>query len=102
MDSATFIQLVLASLLGAGGVSGLLNAIQAFRSRRNASKEATALPSTESGLLNAYLKTELIRLRNRSEARHAEDEEFIEILERHIWEGKPPPPPSRPKKKPLI
>jgi hypothetical protein len=104
MDAATWTQLVLGSLLGAGGLAGVFNAIAALRARKKGAPgaETDARVEADTQGFAAYLRAEVRRERAAGNARVDNvqkkldaAEEFIDVLETHIWKTTGQAPPAR-------
>lgn len=115
MDYNRTIEIILTGLLGSGGIAAVVSAIRAKRSRdagqsSNEKVVTSQIPITTHAplgtpdweALTRYWQGELLALRaeftahrQQCAAMAAEDAEYIDLLEAHIWQGKPPPPPKR-------
>lgn len=104
VDAATWTQLVLGSLLGAGGIAGVLNALVAWRNKKKGAPgtETEARVEADDKGFAAYLRAEIRREREAGKRRVDNvqrkldaAEAHIEDLETHIWMKYPPPPPVR-------
>jgi hypothetical protein len=109
MDTET-LRVILASILGGGGLAGLITAVRAKASKKGGQPKtegvAVAAQSPDWAALNNYwkrelsvLRLELARTRQMADERAERDERYIDQLESHIWQKLPPPPPARDKGK---
>jgi len=103
-NTQNWTQLILGLLLGAGGLTGFLNAIAALRNRKagTPSTETEARVVADDEGFSAYLRAEVARERAAGDARVNNiqrrldfAEEYINEMEQHIWLHNPPPPPVR-------
>lgn len=115
MDYNRTLEIVLTALLGSGGIAAVVSAIRAKRARDAGLSHDekvvtsqiplathTTLGTPDWEALTRYWQGELQLLRQEFSmhraacaAEKAEDSEYIDQLEAHIWQGKPPPPPKR-------
>lgn len=104
MDAATWTQLVLGALLAGGGLTGLVNAVAAWRNKKRGAPEVEteARVAADEKSFAAYLRSELRRVQRAGDARvdNVQErldaaEEYIDDLTEHIYMQKPPPPPAR-------
>lgn len=104
MDPATWTQLILGALLAGGGLTGLINALVAWRQRKAGvpHNETDARAEVDEKSFSAYLRREVSRVR--AEGNRRVDnvqrkldlaEQYIEEQQDHIWRQLPPPPPPR-------
>ena len=103
-NTQNWTQLILGLLLGAGGLTGFLNAIAALRNRKAGTPgtETEARVVADDETFSAYLRSEILRERAAGEARVNNvqkkldaAEEHIDALEVHIWKTTGQPPPAR-------
>jgi hypothetical protein len=107
------IQLITTVIFGSGGVIGGLSLLKARKAQKaGAPGDETLAQQTVPNwdALTAYYRQEIEDLRGdlkrelhsvRGQVEHLEklrelDGVYIDALESHIWQGLPPPPPSRP------
>lgn len=114
MDYNRTLEILLSSILGGGGLVGLLNWNKARKSKKRgvsaderiAVSQATTPPinlgTPDWEALTRYWQKELERTRDEfrkfrifTDRQHRLDAEYIDALEAHIWQGNPPPPPAR-------
>lgn len=115
MDYNRTLEILLSSILGGGGLVGLLNWNKARKSKKRGvsadervavSQAAPPLPvalgTPDWEALTRYWQKELQQVRDEyrkyrvnAERQHKLDTEHIDVLESHIWQQKPPPPPTR-------
>lgn len=107
------LQLIVSILFGGGGVVGLVSILRARRAKERGipdteERAVSAGPSWDA--LTTHYQKELETLRGdlknelegerrritRLERLRELDSQYIDALESHIWQGKPPPPPPRP------
>lgn len=107
MDPDRTLETVLTTLLGGGGLAGLIAAWKAYKSKKEGVSadegEVIRTQAIEIGTppdLIKYWKAEIqavrleyARYRTRAERLNRWYEARIDELEGWIWEGKPPPPP---------
>jgi hypothetical protein len=103
-NPAQWTQLILGLLLGAGGLTGFLNAVAALRNRKAGTPgtETEARVEADEKDFAEYLRREVRRERadgdrrvDNVQRRLDSAEVYIEALEQHIWMKYPPPPPVR-------
>ena len=103
-NTQNWTQLILGLLLGAGGLTGFLNAIAALRNKKAGSPgtETEARVVADDETFSAYLRAEILRERADGDARVDNvqrrldaAEEFIDVLEAYIWKSTGQPPPAR-------
>jgi hypothetical protein len=109
------LQLIASVLFGSGGVVGAFSLLRARRARRrgaSAREQEARLGVPQWDVLTGYYQKELESLRGdmraeledvrqkveRLEQQRELDAAYIDLLELHIWQGKPPPPPARPQR----
>ncbi|MGT2462981.1 hypothetical protein [Sinomonas atrocyanea] len=105
------LQIIAGVILGSGGVVGAVSALRGRHARRGGlparehqvrARQWDMLAShyeQELRILRGNLRKELDRLRRRVgwlERARSIDAQYIDILEAHIWQGNPAPPPARP------
>lgn len=115
MDYNRTLEVILTAILGSGGVAAVISAIRAKQAKDGGlsshEKVVTSqipitthvpLGTPDWEALTRYWQGELQQLRQEftahragCAAQQAEDAEYIDQLEAHIWQGKPPPPPKR-------
>jgi hypothetical protein len=114
MDYNRTLEIILTSILGGGGIVGLLNWAKARKSKKRGvsanervavSQAATPpipLGTPDWEALTRYWQKELAQVREEfrkyranAERQRRLDQAQIDALEAHIWQQKPPPPPDR-------